>query len=263
MFNLNNYPTADPFRPSTYSYYLSILFINGLGITCTVLILIGILNYKKLNFAILYLAYPVALILAIGNKAVVYPRNMTSAVPFLVPFLAIGIKFIIESVSKRIPGQRTILIGAFGLLLFVPVLSYCYLVNNSLKVDTRILAEAWLKETVGSAMMIGTNEFCSGSSPAQVAGLTSKHDPLMEYKLEYYVFNSYWQNPATEYYADRGVLSLIDQSNIHFEQANRTKLLSRLSKIDPSRVFNLRDYKIQKIFQGNGPDIIILKRDGL
>jgi hypothetical protein len=109
-------------------------------------------------------------------------------------------------------------------------------------------------------VVIGVNEFCSGNSPAQIAGNEVVVDPTFTQNLDYYVLNSYWSNPFSNEYLEKGVLSLIDQSKIHFEQWNSTKLIGNLGPIRLSQNNLPKNYEVRKVVRGNGPDIIVLKK---
>ena len=108
---------------------------------------------------------------------------------------------------------------------------------------------------------IGINEFCSGSSPAEVAGYQVISDPTLSSKLNYYVLNSFWDGPFKEFYAKQGVLFRIDKSRVHFEQWNSTRLVGNLDTfLFKPKKLSIKEYEIIKKFTGNGPDITILKK---
>jgi hypothetical protein len=162
-----------------------------------------------------------------------------------------------QSTNQVVRKSFTIIIAAS---ILVPVVSYGYLVNKDISMDTRILAANWISSNIEKSVTVGVNEFCSGNSPAQVAGNTVVIDPTLTQNLKYYVLNSYWINPSSNKYLEKGVLSLIDQSKIHFEQWNSTKLIGALGTVALTESDFPDKYNIFKLIRGNGPDIIILKR---
>ena len=260
IFNVNNYGDFPGIRFEGFTYYTGILLFNSFGIFGLLSLSLGALYFRKelpLGFGLCM--YPLVIILALGDKEWVVSRNMASAIPFLIPFIAKGIEY----TEKALMSKRQIpRIGAV-LLIATAVPQLYFYVNNSLgalRLDTRIEAKNWLNANVKTNSNIGTNEFCSGDSPASVAGFQTILDPELKANADYYVFNSYWVNPFTPNFMRKGVLTLGDQSKIHFEQWNSTRLfgLTRESEILKSDV--PEGYEIIKQFSGNGPDIFVLRR---
>jgi hypothetical protein len=185
---------------------------------------------------------------------------MTSASGFLIPLIAIGIAWTILKIESSDKFLRKGLSLFLAASIFIPLASYGYLVIKEMSIDTRVAAVNWISANIDRDVVVGVNEFCSGSSPAQIAGNNVIGDPTLAQNLDYYVFNSYWANPCSNKYLEKGVLSLIDQSKIHFEQWNSTKLIGSFGPIS----FTVSDipvnYQIVKVIRGNGPDIIIVKK---
>jgi len=261
LFNLNNYAATDGTRYDGFLYYFGILLLNSFGIFGFIYFLIGLASSRSKKLVILFLAlYPLILVLLLGDKRWVIARNMSSASVFLIPFIALGIAWTMKKIetSGKFP-QRPLHV-LVALTVFVPFVSYTYLVIKDISADTRITAAKWISSTIDKDVVIGVNEFCSGNSPAGVAGNAVIVDTTFTQNLDYYVLNSYWSNPFSSQYLEKGVLSLIDQSKIHFEQWNSTKLIGSLGSVnlDQSKLPN--NYKIRKLIRGNGPDIIILKK---
>lgn len=261
LFNLNNYASADGTRYDGFLYYVGILLVNSFGVFGFISLLIGLVSFRNKKLVLLFLVmYPIILVLLLGDKRWVIARNMSSASVFLIPFLALGIAFAIKKIetSEKLLGRFVAALVALS--IFVPFISYTYLVVKDITIDTRVSAAKWISSTIGKDVVIGVNEFCSGESPAQVAGNAIKVDPTFTQNLDYYVLNSYWSNPFSSQYLEKGVLSLIDQSKIHFEQWNSTKLIGGLGSIKLEQRLLPTNYEIRKVIRGNGPDIIILKR---
>jgi hypothetical protein len=261
LFNLNNYGSTVETRYDGFLYYAAVLLINSFSVFGFFYLVAGIVISRRNKFILIFLAlYPLILILLLGDKRWVIARNMASASSFLIPFIAIGIAWAIQkmqSTNQVVRKSFTIIIAAS---ILVPVVSYGYLVNKDISMDTRILAANWISSNIEKSVTVGVNEFCSGNSPAQVAGNTVVIDPTLTQNLKYYVLNSYWINPSSNKYLEKGVLSLIDQSKIHFEQWNSTKLIGALGTVALTESDFPDKYNIFKLIRGNGPDIIILKR---
>jgi hypothetical protein len=82
----------------------------------------------------------------------------------------------------------------------------------------------------------------------------------MNESLDYYVFSSYWDSLFLQAYKQKGVLTLIDQSKIHFEQWNSPKLFGSLGDVKFSHIDLPRGYQVRERFKGNGPDILIVSK---
>jgi len=261
LFNLNNYGSTVETRYDGFLYYAAVLLINSFTVFGFFYLIVGIVISRRDKFILIFLAlYPLILILLLGDKRWVIARNMTSASSFLIPFIAIGISWGIQRIKSTNQIMRKSFILIISTSLFVPVVSYGYLVTKDISTDTRILSANWISSNIERSVTVGVNEFCSGSSPAQVAGNTVIIDPTLAQNLKYYVLNSYWVNPVSNKYLEKGVLSLIDQSKIHFEQWNSTKLIGPLGTVNLTESDFSENYEIMKLVRGNGPDIIILKR---
>jgi hypothetical protein len=181
---------------------------------------------------------------------------MASAVPFLIPFLAIGFERFWTSEKLRC----TYRISLISFILAFSSLSYASQVVVALQADTRTLAEEWVHKNVSEDVIVGTNEFCFGASPAQVAGRKIENDPNMTLNLEYYVFSSFWPCPATGKYLSRGALTTLDQSKLHFEQWNSTKLFGPIKSPGIFSSDFKKGYTLVKTFRGSGPDIFIVQK---
>jgi hypothetical protein len=265
LFNLDNYEPEGGTRFSGFIYYLGILTINSFGVVGFIYLVLGIIkNHFDKIVLVLLLSYPVLLILVLGDKKWVIARNMSSATVFIIPFVAIGFDFIIKKLQFYMASGKYMLLSTFsGLVLlsfFIPMASFGYVIQKDLKVDTRLLSEEWISDNISTNSSIGVNESCSGLSPAQVSGFRVNYDPWLNDGFDYYIINSYWSSPFSSEYSKKGVLSLIDQSKIHFEQWNSTRLIGSIGEIQLSKVKLPQNYKIVKIYRGNGPDMIILKK---
>lgn len=256
-FNLNNYGTTEGIRFSGFSYYLSVTLWNSFGMFVMFFIVFGVIwAVKNRSTALVILIFPLALIAVLGDKQYVVPRHMASAAPFLIPFLAIGFEQF--WCSERI--RRTSRISLITFVLTLSSLSYASQVVVASQADTRTLAEEWVDKNISNDVAVGTNEFCFGASPAQVVGRKIVSDPNMTLNLEYYVFSSFWPCPATSKYLSRGALTSLDQSKLHFEQWNSTRLFGAINAPNIVSSDFKKGYILVKTFRGNGPDIFVVQR---
>ena len=264
LFNLNNYAETDGTRYDGFLYYVAILLLNSFGVFGFIYFLIGLASFRNKNLVFLFLAlYPIILVLLLGDKRWVISRNMSSASVFLIPFLALGIAFAIKKIEKSEKLLGRFVAALVAITILVPFVSYTYLVVKDFTIDTRVSAANWISATIDRDVVIGVNEFCSGDSPARVAGNAVIVDATFTQNLDYYVLNSYWSNPFSSQYLEKGVLTLIDQSKIHFEQWNSTKLIGSLGSVKFEQSELPKNYEIRKVIRGNGPDIIIIERQDL
>jgi len=261
LFNLDNYGSTVGTRYDGFLFYIAVLLLNSFGVFGFIYFIVGIAKNRmqRVMLAFLFL-YPLVLIMTLGDKKWVFARNMTSASGFLIPLIAIGIAWTFQ---KRASSNKFFRQGISLFLaasIFIPLTAYGYLVFKDVSTDTRVAAANWISKNIDRDVVVGVNEFCSGSSPAQVAGNTVIGDPTLAQNLDYYVFNSYWSSSCSNKYLEKGVLTLIDQSKIHFEQWNSTKLIGPFGSVSFSKSDLPGNYEIAKVIRGNGPDIIIMKK---
>jgi hypothetical protein len=261
QFNLNNYASTSGTRYSGFLFYAAVLIFNGFGLSGLLFSALGLYKVRKNYFLILFLiSYPIVLISVLGDKQWILSRNMGSAIPFLIPLIAIGINLFFSQAQKQTSNRKRGVLVGLTVFMSIPLISYSYLVIKDMTVDTRITASKWISENIDSAQTVGTNEFCFGDSPARVAGLNVTSDAFMNESLDYYVFSSYWDSLFLQAYKQKGVLTLIDQSKIHFEQWNSPKLFGSLGDVKFSHINLPSGYQVRERFKGNGPDILIVSK---
>lgn len=119
------------------------------------------------------------------------PRMMASASVFLIPFIALGVGWTMQRLEFSDNLLRRLSTVFIVFSVFVPLLSYGYLVVKDGSTDTRVSAAKWISSNIEKNVVVGINEFCSGESPARVAGNAVIVDPPLAQNLEYYVLISY------------------------------------------------------------------------
>jgi hypothetical protein len=261
MFNLQNYGNYPGIRWDGYLFYIASIGLNIFGLFSLPLMVAGVLslikNWKEYLFL---LSYPLCIVLLLGDKQWVVLRNIASVGPFLIPFLVIGIVTLINFTKtndfwRKILGQFILIVSFASICLF-----YFQTFLTYTETDTRVRATDWLRSANLSTYSGGNNEFCSGESPAAIAGLQTIFDPNLEHNLDYYVINSYWNSPLMAKYLTKGILTPFDVNRIHFEQWNSTKLENGFERVKISNSDFPKGYNLVKSFHGNGPDIFVIRK---
>ena len=184
-------------------------------------------------------------------------RNVSILIPFVLPIIGCGIYFILYKLNFS--SYKFRLYAVILCLIFPQSLQSAYIFYHNFYPDSRIIAKRWLKKNISNSSSVGFNDSCSGSSPASSAGLNAVFDPSAKLKLDYYVLNSYWSSFLDKHYLNRfGYLRFVDQKYIHFYEYESNEAF-KFDRFDNIQSANINDYSIIKIFQSNGPDIIVLK----
>jgi hypothetical protein len=246
---------------NNFLYYFNFTFTMVLGVFSFPLWCFGsyyLIKISREKFAyFICLSIPLAYIIFLGSLGKVLGRNVSILIPFVLPIIGCGIYFILYRMNFT--SYKFRLYAVILCLIFPQSLQSTYIVYHNFYPDSRIIAKRWLKKNISSSSSVGFNDACSGSSPALRAGLNAIFDPGLKLKLDYYVLNSYWPSFLDKYYFNRfGYLRIIDQKYIHFYEyeSNEAFKFDRFKNIESASINN---YSIIKIFQSNGPDVIILK----
>jgi hypothetical protein len=267
IFNINNYKGAEPkmflgFISEAAKFYFLTTYVLTLGIAGFLVFLLGylgiLINSKKLFF--LMICFPAFLIIYLGDAGIFINRNMMILLPFILPVFGYGF-FSINQFALKLDGNKKLITRAFLTLTIIFASGQtAYAFVHDFQPDSRIVAHDWLKEHIPAGPTIGTNEFCSGSSPAAMGNKLAK-DPYMKTGYKYYVLNSYWKSALDPVYRNRlGVWQVIDQKYLWFHN-NMDDIFYR--KIDKSVTIDNTipsSYRVLKVFDSNGPDIVILER---
>tara|TARA_Y100001980_G_C14334850_1_gene150984 strand:- start:86 stop:646 length:561 start_codon:yes stop_codon:yes gene_type:complete len=139
--------------------------------------------------------------------------------------------------------------------------SFVLTIIDDLKTDSRAVAESWMQENInfGTSTTFGTNEACSGDSPAAKIGETI-YDPNFDLGLDYYILNDYWSSKITNNNLRQNIFTVRNHKNDHFYYYLNLDLISNRHFADVEK-FNIPDgYEIIKTFDGNGPKIYILSK---
>lgn len=208
---------------------------------------------------------PVVLTLAIfGLSGLVLHRNLSLVVPHLVTLSAIGLVSM-QRVVRRVTHRHSRAIERLllGVIVAPNLIWVAASISQMLGPDTRADAEFFIAGNIPASVTVGTNQSCSGPSPAAVAGRDTVRDPFIEKSLDYYVFDTYWASSVTGYYQEYGLLTPVHQRYMHYYYPFvRPKPYFAISEFPPSLASISIDerYRLVARFSGNGPDVFVLQR---
>lgn len=257
-FNLANYARSPGIRYSGFFFYLYQIFVVSWFPTVLIFWLIGAVALFRRSgyYFFTFIIFPILLVFYLGMAGTVINRNITFILPFFLVGIILGIQKAIAVSSGIRKFLSTVLLAAMFLNGILTIgLSF----SQDLKEDSRTVAESWIAQELPADAFIGTNEFCSGPSPARDISKNIYIDEIMKKGYEYYIFNSYYPSVLFPYYQSKNILQTTGQKYTHFYHFNDANVLKwntqdNLSKFVPS------GYKILKRFAFDGPEMVILKR---
>lgn len=257
LFNLTNYGKSEGIHFAGISYNFVVLFFLVFGILGFPVILLGarLAFYSRFSQILVLFSFICCFyIISMGQAVIVLNRNLMIFVPLILIFIGLGSAKLWESKKGTFTPAKLLVTIAF----FASAINVSYISVHDFQTDSRVLAANNLNRIIPSESIVGINEACSGSSPAQVAGFKTIYDPFLREQLPYYVLNSYWPGPYQGLYSKSGILQEFDQKYIHFHLFSNTEFW-KLS-------FTTRDwdivngYEVIKVYNSNGPDVIVLRR---
>ena len=255
---LHNFHNYGQFKGGTQTlvFYLYTMLVSPFGLISFIFLVFGVVFVFRLNKIIGWslICFPVLLVLSLSRSGLTITRNMAVLLPITSIFLICGLQEVI-SISKKAARTPKLLIFVFvSFSLGLPIGESISQFKSSLKQDSRVLASNWISENIPEYSSIGNNQGCSGPSPADTSGFKSIGDPFMDLQLDYYVINSFWFSPIFRHYETRS-----DQRYFHYYRfLNYGNPLFRqhtdITELIPS------NYVIEKVFSGDGPEIVVLRR---
>jgi hypothetical protein len=257
-FNLVNYARSPGIRYSGFFFYLYQIFVISWFPSVLIFWWIGVVALFRRGgyFFFTFVIFPILVVFYLGMAGTVINRNIA----FILPFFLVGI---ILGIQKAIAVRSAIGRFAFAVLLAVMFLYGIFTMSLSLsqdlKKDSRVIAESWIAKELPADAFIGTNEFCSGPSPARDISKNIYIDEMMKKEYEYYIFNSYYQSVLFPFYQSKNILQTASQKYTHFYHFNDANVL-KWNANDNISNFVPSGYKILKRFAFDGPEIVILKR---
>jgi hypothetical protein len=261
MFNISNYSQYEANWITGFSFYLFVVYFLIFGVLAGLCAIPGYLwlyRVCKRQFFLL-LVFPILFAAYLGNGGLVVNRTMSITIPFVIPVISLGIVLVYDKISSK-TGKNLAALSV--LLVFLqPLTSLGFSIRNDMQTDSRIIATAWIKDNISPGETVGVNEFCSGISPAEQAGLKVESDPFLSEKLNFYVINSYWPSSFDAHYRGQlGLGQVLNQKYLHFYNLNDRSLYRLKPKSNDLHQNVPAGYELQKVFSFNGPDILILKR---
>ncbi|MCK6599557.1 MAG: phospholipid carrier-dependent glycosyltransferase [Bdellovibrionaceae bacterium] len=265
LFNLKNYQRSETFNFNGIGFYSVILLVTSSGLLSAFLCSFGIICWHRLQKKITYLllSFPVFLLLYLGKAGLVINRNMIIALPFLLPFFALGLEAILQKIDTATVKTKKKLIYATVFMLFFlePAYKISTQIQTDLQIDSRVLARNWINQHLPANSIIVHNEFCSGESPAmsppyqliRLAELGNK-------KHDYFVFNSWWGGPFNTYLESYGLLVNPVYSSFHYLHINEKNWFSiKHHHSDYQALQENLNYQVIKEIKAAGPTILIAK----
>jgi hypothetical protein len=259
-FNLTNYARSPGIRYSGVFFYLYQIFAVSWLPTALIFWLIGAaLLYRRGDYYFFnFIVYPLSIVFYLGMAGTVINRNITFLLPFFLVGIILGIQ---KALSLRSVIGRLSFKAILVAMCLYGVVTISLSLSQDFKDDSRVIAETWIAQELPTDVFIGTNEFCSGPSPARNVSKNIFIDEYMKNGYEYYIFNSYYPSTLFPHYQSKNILQTVSQKYTHFYHFNDANVLKwnsndNLSKYVPS------GYQILKKFAFDGPEIVILKRIG-
>lgn len=261
-FNLNNYANnGDASFVDGLTFNVAVLALLTMGLFGTVILVAGLVRIWRLSMPVFIVlaSFPLALAVYLATNPLVLHRNLTIAVAPV--FIAFGVGF--ASLARALRTPRRFRATAAGVVLAVTIVSVIWADTRSVirdfSEDARVSASEWVRGNIPDGSSVGTNEFCSGASPADGNRLRVLQDPNMEASADYYLFNMYWKNRVQGAYHRGGWMWWMrDQRYSHFYEFGDTRILPRrpptLSSLVP------KGYRLERVFSGAGPDVVLLRR---
>lgn len=254
-FNFENYGQVQGGMTS-FLFYSWSTFVSPLGLLAVGAFLWGIRVMIRLSgrLTVSLLSFPVLLILSLSRSGLTVSRHSAVVIPLVVLIFTVGLENLVSLLVPRI-GKSGLSVAMVTVpMLIAPVVESGRQVSASLRQDSRVAAAEWIRANIPATSTIGSNEFCSGASPADTVGLKTTIDPTLSLHLEYYVLNSYWASPLFPHYLDRG-----NQRYFHFYRINGFGVPLF---VNPTSLSDLvpPGYVIAKTITLDGPEIVVLKR---
>lgn len=255
-FNLQNYSQlAGGIVP--LQFYAWMLIVAPFGLFGLPWIVLGMRSIWNSSRTLLITILPFLMILLIGlaRSGLTTSRNIAIGLPFITLFLVVGIN---QWTSDSFVGRRSFLAIRISLpfLMLSPIAAESLRsIQSDIQTDSRDQAVTWVRKNIPTNVSLGSNEFCSGLSPGDVAGFKTTIDPTFSLRLDYYLLNSYWDSPLSPYYQSHS-----NQKFFHFYRLKNSSVPFRFPNLDKTN-FIPRGYEIIKVLSGDGPEIIVLRRN--
>lgn len=264
MFNLNNYAGHEKNPFLNFKYYFLIVTIAFCGVAGGALFIVGsvlsVFKYRNLGMVIVGLFFLAALI-GLSSSGLVLNRNISIVLPVYCLMLGVAYSIVLPIVKKK-ELQKYFYFAVIVWVGFLGVQASATFMRD-IQPDSRVQAQHYISKHVNQfERPVGTNEFCSGESPA--TGLVEYiRDPYNEQNSEYFIYNTYWGGFLGDLYMGKLNFWNIPSQNLIHYYAFGQKSLFDFNKSASWPISNAKlhekGYKLEKSFNGPGPEILILK----
>ena len=257
-YNLANYARGPGIRYSGVMFYFYQIFVVSWLPAILVFWFIGILECFKrgIAFTAIFVFFPIGFVTYLGLAGTVINRNITLILPFIIVCLILGVS---KSFCYPKAAFYTLILPLVVLIVSYGIFTTTKSFSQDLKPDSRIIASKWIAENIPANSDIGTNEFCSGPSPANIITSNIGIDAYVKKSYTYYVFNSYYPGVFFDFYKSMNILQSPSQKYTHFYHFNDSNVLKWSWDLNVSK-YVPPGYSIIKRFAYDGPEIIIIKK---
>ncbi len=262
-FNMSNYDRGNGVNWDGIGFYLYALYGLTLSAAGVIVYALGYALIWRLDRTkcLILLSFPIFLAAYLGKEHLILYRNMTIAVPFLLPVIGVGAAKLISYIRRPMSVAGGSAAVVVAVLLLVNGARVVTSVARDFNPDSRVVAQQWLAKGIPAGSTVGVNEFCSGPSPAAQNGNQIVIDPTMSRRLPFYVFNSYWSSALDPTYHRAQPLWRVGEiRNLQFYLPEESRVLGSESEMVPLSASVPDGYSLEKVFATEGPDIVVLKR---
>ena len=155
FFREQQYPELYPGLTRGIVFYSKYIFSIGAGKFMAIFACLGILGglFKKLKLNVVLLVFPVIYSLFMSNQTHRSERFAVPLIPFLALFAAVGLVYILQFISFRLPEfQKTQNLAMIGLALLVVFAPARRSIKNAYEIyhskETRVRMTEWMKQNI-------------------------------------------------------------------------------------------------------------------
>jgi 4-amino-4-deoxy-L-arabinose transferase-like glycosyltransferase len=258
-FNIQNYGEHSFSNYNGAIFYFSLIFFASFTPFFIPIFISGFRKVFQINRFYFYSSIiSIAIFITVlGTSEMVINRNISLVIPLIIPIASIGLYAILSHKSSYdFIKWLTRIMCVLPIAILIGNFLYSY--SHDLKLDSRIIAEERLTRFAEDNLVVGTNEFCSGDSPAAVLNMPTSADPFLKNNYKYYVLNSYWPSALSSSLIYPGVLLQPDQKYLHFYNFNDTSILRKRST-NIENIVLPEGFLIRELITSNGPDIYLIE----
>lgn len=256
IWNIQNYGHSLGVHFSGISFYLITGFITYFTVAIFPVVFFGLKAFARIKSTsgLLIMVTPLAYLLYMGMANLVVIRNVNLVLPYILIFFVAGFLEIVRSFSRNMSAL------ILGIILVSQIWQGILIIKNDLKVDSRELANTWIVKNLDHGITLGLNKGCSENYQITKKPNSTIYDSDLSQRLKYYLLDSRWNSPLSKYYTRKGLLLENDFVNLHYYYFNNPKLFPSSGNKSSLRVFIPKEYKLMKVFNGYGPEVVLIVR---